>query len=271
MHPILFRIPIPEFLQGFLPSEIVIYSYGAMIFLGAILASTYLIVNLKKKFGLKTDDSLNLVIGIIVSAIVGGKVFLYFEDPAYFNADPTRLLGNSGFVFYGSLVFSLTVVYIFIRKYKLAVWSFLDIIAITTLIVHFFGRIGCFLAGCCHGIPYDGIFSVVFTDQECVAQPLDTPLHPTQLYSAFTLFTILLFLLVVKKYQKFDGQIFLLYLMLYAGGRSIIEEYRGDEARGFIFDGFFSHSQFIALLLFLIALYFYIVKWKQSKNLTNTK
>lgn len=266
MHPILFKIPIPEFLQGFLPSELIIYSYGALIFLGAIAASSYLVIQLKKRFGLKTDDSLNLVIGIILSAIIGGKAFLYFEDPTYFNSNPSALLSNSGFVFYGSLVFALTVVYLFIRKHKLAVWPFLDIIAITTLIVHMFGRLGCFMAGCCHGIPSDGIFSVVFTDPDCVAIPLNTPLHPTQLYSAITLLSILLFLLYIKKFEKFEGQVFLLYLMLYACGRSIIEEFRGDEARGFVFDGFLSHSQLIALILFLMALYFYIVKWKESNK-----
>lgn len=267
MHPILVKIAIPSFLQGFLPNEIVIYSYGFMIFLGAILASTYLVIQLKKRFGLKKDDSLNLVIGIIIAAIVGGKAFLFFEDTSYYMNNPSALFSNSGFVFYGSLVFALTVVYLFIRKYKLQVWPFLDIIAITTLIVHFFGRLGCFLAGCCHGIPYDGLFSVVFTDPKCVAEPLNTGLHPTQLYSALMLVSILLLLLFIKKRQRFEGQIFLLYIMMYAGGRSVIEEFRGDEARGFVFNGFFSNSQLIALLLFIVALYFYIVRWKSSSKL----
>lgn len=266
MHPILFKIPIPEFLQGFLPPEISIFTYGAMIFLGAILASTYLVTQLKKKFNLKTDDSLSLVSGIIIASIIGGKAFLYFEDPSYYNQNFSALFGNSGFVFYGTLIFALTYVWFFIRKFKLAVWPFLDIIAITTLIVHFFGRIGCFFAGCCHGIPYDGIFSVIFTDDQCVAEPLNTPLHPTQLYSAFMLFAILVILLIIKRFQRFDGQLFLLYLMLYAAGRSVIEEYRGDEERGFVFDGFFSNSQLIALILFLIAIYFYFNKWRESQK-----
>lgn len=270
MHPILFKIPLPSFLQGFLPPELIVYSYGALIFIGAVLASTYLIRQLKLKFNLKTDDGLNLVIGIIISAIVGGKAFLFFEDPSYFSKNPMALFQNSGFVFYGSLVFALTIVYLFIRKYKLKTWPLLDIIAFTTLIVHFFGRIGCFMAGCCHGIPYDGIFSVVFRDEACVAQPLNTPLHPTQLYSAFMLLVIFLLLRIVHKYQRFEGQIFLSYIMLYALGRSIIEEFRGDEERGFVFDGFLSHSQLIALILFLIALYFYLVRWKSSDRLTKT-
>jgi phosphatidylglycerol:prolipoprotein diacylglycerol transferase len=266
MHPVLFKIPIPSFLQGFLPDELIIYTYGALIFIGAILASTFMVTQLKKRFSVKTDDSLNLVIGIIFGAIVGGKAFLYFENPSYFNSNPSALFSNSGFVFFGSLVFALSYVGWFIRKHKLKVWPFLDSIAITTLIVHFFGRLGCFFAGCCHGVPYDGIFSVVFTDSQCAADPLNTPLHPTQLYSAFMLLSILIILMIIKKIQRFDGQLFLLYLLLYSGGRSVIEEFRGDEERGFVFDGFLSHSQLIAVILISIALYFYYKKWKEIKS-----
>ena len=262
MHPILFKIHLPHFLSGFLPEEITIYSYGAMIFLGAIAASAYLVTQLARRFDLKRDDSLNLVIGIILSAIIGGKAFLYFEDPSFYNQHPSALLGNSGFVFYGSLIFALLVVWLFIRKYKLALWPFLDIIAITTLIVHSFGRVGCYLAGCCHGLPYDGIFSVIFSDPNCVAEPLNTPLHPTQLYSAFMLLSILGILFILKRFQRFEGELFLVYLMLYAIGRSIIEEFRGDEERGFVFDGFLSHSQLIALVLFLLALFLFLKKYR---------
>jgi phosphatidylglycerol:prolipoprotein diacylglycerol transferase len=83
------------------------------------------------------------------------------------------------------------------------------------------------------------------------------------------LLVILIILLIVKRFQRFDGQIFLLYLMFYSLGRSVIEEFRGDEERGFVFDGFLSHSQLIALLLFLIALYFYLKKWRESKIKNN--
>ena len=264
MHPILISFNTPEFLQGFLPAEITIYSYGAMIFLGAIAASFYLSRQLKKSFGIKYDDSYNLVIGIILASVIGGKAFLFFEDPAYFSSNPKALLSNSGFVFYGSLIFSLAVVYWFIRKHKLPLWAFLDYIAITTLIVHAFGRIGCFLAGCCHGLPHDGPFSVIYTDPHCAADPLNTPLYPTQLYASAMLLSILAILLFVQKRQKFKGQLFLLYLMLYAFGRSIIEEFRGDEARGFVFDGFLSHSQLIASILFLIALFIYFTKFRST-------
>ena len=59
-------------------------------------------------------------------------------------------------------------------------------------------------------------------------------------------------MIILQKKQKFDGQLFLVYLMMYGVGRSIVEIYRGDEARGFLFDGAASHSQFIAVCIIVI-------------------
>lgn len=265
MHPELIKIPFPEFLHGFLPEYLIIYSYGALIFTGTIMAFLFLKNRSAKELGLSGEDIQGLIVGLIIASIVGGKVFLFFENPAYYGKNPGALFGNSGFVFYGSLIFALFVVWYFIRKHKLNAWRFLDLIAFTTLIVHFFGRLGCFTAGCCHGLPTDSWMGVVFTDPHSQAEPLNTPLYPTQLFSAAMLFSIFLILWVIDRHKKFNGQIFLLYIMLYAIGRSIIEEFRGDEARGFVFDGFLSHSQLIAGIMFLVALVFYIRKLGQNR------
>ena len=142
----------------------------------------------------------------------------------------------------------------------------LDIMAGTACVVHAFGRIGCFMAGCCYGIPHDGLLSVTFTDPNCVAEPLNTPLHPTQLYSSSMIFSILVIILFVSRRKQFDGQLFMLYLMLYAIGRSILEVFRGDLERGFLIDNILSNSQFVSIIVFLVALYFYIRLSKNSKQ-----
>lgn len=145
----------------------------------------------------------------------------------------------------------------------------LDIMAVTTCIVHFFGRLGCFMAGCCHGTEWHSHFSVTFTDPACLA-PLNTPLHPTQLYSALMILIILITLILLKRNKRFDGQLFLTYLMAYAAGRSVIEVFRGDLSRGFVIENYLSHSQFISLLVFLGGAVFYYNFSKKSK-LTHTK
>ena len=254
MHPILFEIPLPDL--GFLPDYFTIYSYGFFIAIGAVLGITYTTIQGKKHFGLTFDDINTLFILLIVAAFVGGKFFLIFEDPQRYTNNPADLLSGTGFVFYGSLLFCIPAMLFYFKKKKLPVMHMLDIMAITTVIVHFFGRIGCFMSGCCHGIQWEGPIAVVFSDPMCAA-PLNTPLHPTQLYSATMIGLIFLFLVYKKQYKKFHGQLFLLYLMIYPIGRSVIEVFRGDEARGYVIDNYLSHAQFVSIIIFLIAFYYY--------------
>ena len=145
----------------------------------------------------------------------------------------------------------------------------LDVMAITTCLVHMFGRIGCFLAGCCYGLPTKSIFGVIYTDPTCLAEPKNIALHPTQLYEACYIFLVMLFLFFMRKHRKFYGQLFLLYLILYAVGRSVLEIFRGDETRGYIINKYLSHSQFIALFIVLVVIYFYH-RWK-TKNAIGLK
>ncbi|MEO1052517.1 MAG: prolipoprotein diacylglyceryl transferase [Bacteroidota bacterium] len=271
MHPILFNIPVPEFLQGFLPATITIYSYGFFIAIGAISGIVYTARQAKQRFQVKFDDINILFLLIIVAAFVGGKAFLFFESPSYYSDNPGKLFSGRGFVFYGSLTFVIPVMLIFFKKYKLPVYQMLDIMAITACIVHMFGRIGCFMAGCCYGVPWKGPLSVMFNDPHCLAKPLHTHLHPTQLYSASMIFVIFVILMVLKRYQKFDGQLFLTYLMLYAVGRSIVEIFRGDVTRGYIIEGLLSHAQFVSIFFIASALYFYRKLSRKSKLLGKQK
>ncbi len=268
MHPILFRFDTPEFLQGLFPSAITIYTYGALIALGAVVAGIYTGRQAKKEIGLPYYETNNMVVIILVAAFVGGKLFFYFENPQFYFGNPVNMIKSpgKGFVFYGSLIFSLVSIIIFFKIKKIPMLKMLDIIAITTCIVHFFGRLGCFNAGCCYGHMHDGLFSVVFTDPVCMAKPLNTPLHPTQLYSAGAILIIMVLLFYMKSIKTFHGQIILMYIMLYSFARAIIEIFRGDLVRGFIIDSYLSHSQFIALILFVIAVYFYL---KLRKNKIN--
>lgn len=254
MHPVLFKIG--DFFT--------IYSYGFFIVIGAILGIIYVSYQTRKKYNTSFDTINTLFLLMLVSAIVGGKVFLFFENPSFYAHNMSKLVSSKGFVFYGSLLFCIPVMLFFFKKNKLPVLPMLDIMAVTTCLVHFFGRIGCFMAGCCHGIEWHGPLAVTFTDPACLA-PLNTPLHPTQLYSASMVGSILIILLIVKSRKSFNGQLFLLYLILYAIGRSIVEIFRGDLSRGFIIDGWLSHSQFISLIVITISIYFYLKVRKTNK------
>jgi phosphatidylglycerol:prolipoprotein diacylglycerol transferase len=245
MHPVLFEL-----------GPITIYTYGFFIAVGATLGFVYMARQSKREFGMTFDQANTLFIVLVVSAVVGGKVFFFFESPGYYLHNPKKLFTGSGFVFYGSLLFCIPAMLWYFRRNKLPVLGMLDIMGIVTCIVHGFGRIGCFNAGCCHGTETDSFLSVVFTDDRCQA-PLNQSLHPVQLYESAFIFLLLGFLWWLRDRKQFAGQLFLIYLMAYATGRSVLELFRGDEARGYIIENWLSHSQFISFIIFIISLVAY--------------
>lgn len=248
MHPIIIE------LGGF-----TVYAYGLCIGMGAVLAALYAVRQGKKEFGLTVDHVNNLLLLMLGAGFVGGKAFLLFENPEYLRA-PAQLFSGSGFVFYGSFLFCVPVLLWYLKRNALPVWPMLDLVAVATCIVHGFGRVGCFMAGCCYGIPVDAAWGVVFTNPVCQAEPLNTPLFPTQAVEAGFIFLLFFVLLWLRGRRQFPGQLFLLYVIVYAIGRAVLELFRGDLDRGFIFQQLVSTSQFIAALIVLIAVYFYRIR-----------
>ena len=259
MHPILFEF-----------SGIKVYSYGFFIAVGAIGGVAYMAVRGKKDVGLTFDQANALFLIIFLAAFVGGKVFLFFEDVSYYSQNPKSLIGGRGFVFYGSFLFAVPSMLLFFKKNKLPTYAMLDVMAVTTCIVHMFGRLGCLMAGCCYGKPTSFFTGVVFTDPVCQADPLNTPLHPTQLYEALYILLVLMVVLYLRERKKFYGQLFLVYLILYAVGRFALEYVRGDLARGLLLDGLISHSQLIAVGIFVVVIFVYL-RWSAQNQVVNFK
>ena len=142
MHPILFE-----------SGSITIYSYGFCIAVGALLGFLYMSKQGKKEFGLTFDQSNNLFIMLVLAGVIGGKLFLIFEEPSLYLHQPKKLISGSGFVFYGSLLLAIPIMLLYFKKIKVPVLGMLDVMAVVTCIVHGLGRIGCFMAGCCYGKP----------------------------------------------------------------------------------------------------------------------
>lgn len=260
MHPIIFKYQVPEFLQSFLGVEfLTLYSYAFFIVLGTVLATLYAKYNSKKQ-GLEELPN-TFFYSIFIAGFVGGKIFTWLENPKIYVENPELLFNifSGGFVFYGSLILAIPVAIWFLKSKNYVISTVLDIMAISTVIAHFFGRIGCFFAGCCYGKPTHHFFGVAF--------PLTNgdKVIPTQLIEAFLLLMIGGFLLKLKCNSYYKGKIFLVYLTLYAVIRFFLEFLRGD-FRGTIFQ-FLSHSQFISILFIVVS----IVLLNNKKLNTNFK
>ncbi|MFA5073339.1 MAG: prolipoprotein diacylglyceryl transferase [Nitrospirota bacterium] len=254
MHPVLFEIPafpIGSLSIGPLP----IRMYGLMIGIGFLLAMYFIYRNAKKE-GLNADRILDMGIYVLIAAIIGSRLLHVLTTLPDYADDPWRVLAiwEGGLVFYGGVLAAIPVGIWYVRRYGLPVWKTADIIAPYAALAHGFGRLGCFFAGCCYGGVCSGPLCVTFHDPHSLA-PLGVALYPTQLMEALGEFLIFGMLILLRRYKKFDGQLFWFYILFYAVLRFILEFFRGDEVRGLFFDGLASTSQLIAIALFGFSLF----------------
>ncbi len=260
MHPELVHLELPDFLAKLLGhTDFVLYTYASCIIFGTLIGTFYTKRQAKKELGIKHLSNTFFYL-IFAAGYVGGKLFYFLERPLYYFQNPVALRNDfsGGFVFYGSFITIIPLVIWYLKKQQIAILPMLDILAITTTIVHAVGRFGCFNAGCCYGKPTDSTFGLVFPTSNHIA------VHPTQLYEIGALIGIMAVLVYIKKHKKFHGQAFLSYVALYAIARSILELFRGDQ-RGFVIADILSHSQFIAVcLLLLVSLFYFKLKTNNS-------
>lgn len=246
-------------------------SYGVMTALAYGVSIFYLNLS-RKKMELDSDTFWNLVFAIVVGALIGGKllyVILFWQDMG--SAFGERLIQSiksirSGFVFVGGLIGGAAMFYWYAQRKNLKFLKLADYISPALALGHAIGRIGCFLAGCCHGNPTNFCLGVKFKDPNALVPPgyNNIAVHPTQLYETagnLIIFAVLILALKNKeKSAKPNGIVLALYLSLYAVLRFIIEFFRGDARGTFLFG--LSPSQNISVLLFItgLAVCFLLVK-----------
>jgi phosphatidylglycerol:prolipoprotein diacylglycerol transferase len=260
MFPRLFTLPAFD-LFGRTIGPLTLHTYGVLLAL-AFLAGLWVVSRQAKKAGLDATVITDMAVYVLIGGLVGAKLLLLIVEWPYYSKHAGEIFGllQSGGVFYGGLLGAFPVAWWFARRHRLDPWRTADVLAPGVAIGQAIGRLGCFAAGCCYGRPADVPWAVTFHDVYATRQvgtPLDTPLHPTQLYESAATLAIFLFLRWLSGRKRFDGQVTLAYIFLYAVARFVIEFYRGDAARGMVLGGWLSTSQFIAILMVLAVLFLY--------------
>ncbi len=238
--------------QLFKLGPVSVNSYGLMIAVGFILAVVMARYRAKKR-ELNADSIYSLGILCIVGGFLGAKlVFIIIEFNNIYK-NPSILLNLSdGFVVFGGIIGGVITGYIYCRIKKLGFLKYFDLAAPSIALAQGFGRIGCFLAGCCYGRETDWSLGVVFTDTPFA--PHGVRLIPTQIFSSIGDFLITAILLIYAKRKRDSGKVAGLYLILYSVGRFIIEIFRNDP-RGHIGD--LSTSQLISIFTLLLGFALY--------------
>lgn len=222
-------------------------SFGVMMLLG-ILAAFALLYATRRRVPFTEDDLLTMAIYAIIGGFVGAKVLYWIVELDRIVADPHFILESltSGFVFYGALIVGALAIWLFARRRRQPFLGYLDLVAPSFILAQGFGRIGCFLAGCCYGAPCDSPLSVVYP--EGVSAPAGVPLLPTQLFEAAFCFLYTAVLVCIFFRQKRYGTTTGWYFVGYGVWRFIIEFFRSDD-RGAV--GALSTSQFIGIFIVL--------------------
>ena len=265
MYPELFRI-------GSFP----INTYGVFLAL-AFLCAILITVKLGQRDGLPRERLYDLSLWMLLASLIGSKILMLFTEPEYRDR-PLQLLSldflRSGGVFYGGLLGAIIAGYLLMKRYRLPWWKTADACAPGIAIGNFFGRQGCFAAGCCWGKPTSLPWGVKFSElgHEITGVPIDQHLHPTQLYESFAMLLVFFFLLWLHKRRRFSGQVILAYALLYSIVRFAIEFVR-DDPRGDILGlttlTGLSTSQMISLVVGVTALILLIARNRSSRVLNN--
>jgi phosphatidylglycerol---prolipoprotein diacylglyceryl transferase len=280
MFPTLLKIgPVP------------IHSYGFLIATG-FLVSIFLMRRDAAKQGINPDIISDCAFWVLFLGILGTRVLHIIMFPDQYSwRDPLGWVAiwRGGLVFHGALPPAILFCIYYMRKHKVPVWQFADVVTPYVPLGHAFGRMGCFMFGCCYGKPTDSFLGIRFprvpydTSLPAEGSPafLDhmrrfgidshdhwsNPVYPTQLMEAAGLLAIWVLLFSLRKYwHPFTGFTFPAYLFCYGVLRFLLEFLRGDGNPAHI-AGIFSDQQIVSLIMVVSgAVLFAILKyWNRSR------
>lgn len=259
MFPELFKIP---------GLGVTISTYGLLLAI-AFITALWLTAQLAARDQLPKSRVYDLGLYILASALVGSKLLMIITEWGAYGGDWRRILSfdllRSGGVYFGGFLAALVASVILMRRWHLPWARTADAFAPGIAIGHAVGRLGCFSAGCCWGVPTNSWIGARFTEKanELTGVPIDTPLVPTQLIEAAANFALFGVLLWVWKRRKFEGQVIYSYLILYSIARFTIEFWR-DDPRGELLG--LSTSQVISIAMFVLGAVMMIYHWRRTRK-----
>ncbi len=211
---------------------VTVHTYGFMMAVGVALGLWFVYVQAKKA-GLEAGKVLDACFYTIIISLIGAKLVLFVGNARTYLSDSRELLGlvRSGGVFQGGLAAGIIFAVWYFRRKKIPFWRAADLVGPALALGHGFGRLGCFSAGCCYGSACSTPWAVTFKNSyahELTGIPLNTALHPVQLYEAVLNFLNFGVLFLILRKKRWDGQVFSFYIVNYSVIRFFTEYFRGD-------------------------------------------
>jgi phosphatidylglycerol:prolipoprotein diacylglycerol transferase len=259
MHPIFFRL-----------GPLTIRWYGVLVAAG-FLVGIWTAARRAKRAGLKSEVIVDLGFIAMVAGIVGARLFYVVAHWEQFATNLVEIvrIDHGGLVFYGGFIAAAVAMVGYGLAKKLPVGAYADVLAPSLPLGHAFGRIGCFLNGCCFGDVCNWPWAVTFPkysepfrfsdafshqlqhNQITVDAATALPVHPTQLYEAAGLFALAALLAWWVRRKTFERRLMWVYFGLYGVLRFVVEIFRADEPHEIA--GLFSVAQILSAGMILVA------------------
>lgn len=235
--------------------------YGVIIMTGLLLAVVYAMTVSKKRYGIDPDKLLNCVIVGLVTAIIGARLYYVAFEWERYSKDLSKIfsINEGGLAIYGGLIGALIGGLVVAKISRMNIPALLDLAVLGFLIGQGIGRWG------------------NFTNQEAFGTPTDLPwgmisentggvtVHPCFLYESLWCLLGFVVLHFFSKYlRKYDGQVFLMYLVWYGAERTVVEGLRTDSLMTPILN--LRVSQVLSAVLVLIGLVFLIINFIRKKD-----
>lgn len=234
-----------------------IYFFGLMIAIGIIAGGAFAIKQGKKR-GIDEDSILNLIIVVVISGIVGARLFyIVFYNPSFYFSNPSEIIkiDEGGLSIHGGIFAAIIAGYIYSVKSKLSFFKLADIAAMALPLAQGIGRVGCDV----FGKPMINIMPWGILNNGQVV-------HPAQVYEFILDYILFVFLWRRSFRKKFEGELFVIYLVAFPVIRGIVEFFRINP----VIWGPFSISHLLSLVLIIIGLIAYKLILNKSKEKMDT-
>lgn len=243
-----------------------IYWYGVIIALGCVLAAVFC-VKISGQIGIKGDDFLDMLFFVLPGGIIGARIYYILFNPGLYvkegGLDLKACLNvhNGGLAIYGGVIAGTLIVFLVARHKKISFPALVDLCTYGLLIGQIAGRWGNFVNAEAHGGETDLPWRMGLETAQGYME-----VHPTFLYeSLWNLGCLILLVVILKKgLRRFDGMIFLLYLVCYGFGRGLIEGLRTDSL--YFFSTALRVSQLLGFASCILALGLLLWKLKQHPD-----
>ena len=219
--------------------------YGIVIACGMI-GGVLIAVTIAKRSGQNPDDYYDLALYAIVSAIIGARLYFVIFNWDYYAQDLTRIFNirEGGLGIYGGIIAAMVTLLLVTKRKKMSFGLIVDTGTPALIFGQCLGRWGNFFNREAFGGYTDGLLAMqlpvsalrrheITAEQWAHAEVIDgitfIQVHPTFLYESLWNFVLLIGLLIYWKHRKFNGEVFLLYLLGYGVGRFWIESLRTDQ------------------------------------------